>query len=178
MSFVKSILLKKYNSQILERLTKALKELVPNCGMPLYTSIDLRDSGTRLVAVDVNLFPAGFNNLSPSERVRAEQTTKEFFTKYHTAVKRILIIAEDHTRNLYYLENLDCLKNIIRGAGFEVCVTNLATIQSGEDLTLKSASGLDVTFKPAVREGLRLKTKCGFDPDFILLNNDLMGFHS
>jgi glutamate--cysteine ligase len=138
-----------------------------------YNSVDLRNSGYKLAPVDTNLFPAGFNNLSPSERVRAEQTTKEFFTKYHQSVKRILIIAEDHTRNLYYLENIACLKNIIRGAGLEVCVTNLATIQSGEDLTLKSASGLDVTFKPAVSEGLRLKTKCGFDPDFILLNNDL-----
>ena len=138
-----------------------------------YNSVDLRNSGFKLAPVDTNLFPAGFNNLNESERKKAKLTTKEFFAKYHSDVKNVLIIAEDHTRNVYYLENVAYLAEIIKGAGLEVCITSLVTSQSGEEVTLKSASGLDVNLKPAVREGGRVKTKCGFDPEFILVNNDL-----
>ncbi|PIR37580.1 MAG: glutamate--cysteine ligase [Alphaproteobacteria bacterium CG11_big_fil_rev_8_21_14_0_20_39_49] len=138
-----------------------------------YNSVDLRNSGFKLAPVDTNLFPAGFNNLNETERKKAEKTTKEFFAKYHPKVKKILIVAEDHTRNVYYLENIAYLTSIIKGAGLQVCTTNLATSESGEDVTLKSASDMDVIFKPAIRDGNRVKTKCGFDPDFILVNNDL-----
>jgi glutamate--cysteine ligase len=138
-----------------------------------YNSVDLRNSGFKLAPVDTNLFPAGFNNLSESERKQAKQTTKEFFAKYHKDVKKVLIIAEDHTRNVYYLENIAYLLEIIKGAGLEVYATNIATSQSGEEVSLKSASGLDVNFKPAFKEEGRIKTRCGFDPEFILVNNDL-----
>ena len=33
---------------------------------PVYGSVDLRNSGFKLAPVDMNLFPAGFNNLNPS----------------------------------------------------------------------------------------------------------------
>ena len=138
-----------------------------------YNSVDLRNSGFKLAPVDTNLFPAGFNNLNESERKKAEKTTREFFKKYHSNVQKVLIIAENHTRNVYYLENIAYLTGIIKGAGLEVFVTNPATSELGEDVTLQSASGLDVNFKPAIRDGLRIKTKCGFNPDFVLVNNDL-----
>ncbi len=32
---------------------------------PFYCSVDLRNSGFKLAPVDTNLFPGGFNNLSP-----------------------------------------------------------------------------------------------------------------
>ena len=32
---------------------------------PFYASVDLRNAGYKLAPVDTNLFPAGFNNLSP-----------------------------------------------------------------------------------------------------------------
>ena len=122
MSFVRSILLKKYNSQTLERLTKALKELVPNCGMPLYTSIDLRDSGTRLVAVDVNLFPAGFNNLSASSIERAVKEFKNFLvTKLpQKTTWKLGLVPESHTNNEGYLYHLLTLKNLLEKAGAEL----------------------------------------------------------
>src|SRR4051794_1957344 len=34
---------------------------------PFYCSIDLRDSGHKIVPVDSNLFPAGFNNICPED---------------------------------------------------------------------------------------------------------------
>ncbi len=46
-------------------------------GQPFfYTSVDLRHSGTKLAPVDTNLFPAGFNNLSPAARHRATRLMK------------------------------------------------------------------------------------------------------
>ena len=32
---------------------------------PFYTSVDLRNAGFKLAPVDTNLFPGGFNNLTP-----------------------------------------------------------------------------------------------------------------
>lgn len=32
---------------------------------PFYGSVDLRNAGFKLAPVDMNLFPAGFNNLNP-----------------------------------------------------------------------------------------------------------------
>ncbi len=122
MSFVKSTLLKKYNPQILEKLTEALKALIPNCGMPLYTSIDLRDSGSRLVAVDVNLFPAGFNNLS---NIAIEKGAKEFrdFLQAKLPQKsswKLGLVPESHTNNEGYLYHLLTLKSLLEKAGAEI----------------------------------------------------------
>ena len=38
---------------------------------PLYCSIDLRDSGTKIAPVDSNLYPAGFNNICPEDQRNA-----------------------------------------------------------------------------------------------------------
>jgi glutamate--cysteine ligase len=138
-----------------------------------YNSVDLRHSGFKLAPVDTNLFPAGFNNLNENERKRAVQTTKDFFNTYHPKVNSILIFAEDHTRNLYYLDNLAVLVKIIEGAGKKVVVSNLRTSTEGAEVTLESNSGWQVTFKPSIKKDGKLQTTDGFIPDFILVNNDL-----
>src|SRR3990167_8006658 len=33
---------------------------------PVYGSVDLRNAGFKLAPIDMNLFPAGFNNLNPN----------------------------------------------------------------------------------------------------------------
>ncbi|MEN9794246.1 MAG: glutamate--cysteine ligase, partial [Pseudomonadota bacterium] len=40
---------------------------------PFYGSVDLRNACFKLAPVDTNLFPGGFNNLSPSARPVAVQ---------------------------------------------------------------------------------------------------------
>jgi glutamate--cysteine ligase len=121
-SFAESILLKKYNPQILDKLIAALRDLVPNCGMPLYTSIDLRDSGSRLVAVDVNLFPAGFNNLSAAA---IEKGVSEFRSFLETKLPeksswKLGLVPESHTNNEGYLYHLLTLKALLEKAGAEL----------------------------------------------------------
>jgi glutamate--cysteine ligase len=138
-----------------------------------YNSVDLRHSGFKLAPVDTNLFPAGFNNLNESERKVAIKTTKDFFKTYYPKVKNLLLFAEDHTRNLYYLDNLAVLQKIITEAGITIQISNLSTTTAGEDVVLESKSGDKITFKPLVKNGDIVQTKCGFVPDFILINNDL-----
>jgi glutamate--cysteine ligase len=138
-----------------------------------YNSVDLRYSGYKLAPVDTNLFPAGFNNLNEDERKTAIRTTKEFFEKFYPTVKNLLLFAEDHTRNLYYLDNVAVLIQIIESAGFTVILSNKATSDSGEEITLESGSGQQLNFKPMVKIDGVLQTKQGFIPDFVLVNNDL-----
>lgn len=55
---------------------------------PFYSSIDLRNSGYKIVPVDANLFPAGFNNLSEESRTMAARLIKAILKDINT--KRFL----------------------------------------------------------------------------------------
>ena len=134
-----------------------------------YTSVDLRHSGARLAPVDTNLFPAGFNNLSPAARHRVTRLIKGRLEEISPKLRRVLIVPENHTRNLYYLENLAVLVELVQAAGAEVRIGNLAAT---EILELSSVSGKSVTEHPLKREGDMLLTADGYRADFILLNND------
>src|SRR4051812_39195499 len=105
-SIKKSELLKRYSSKVLEEATAHLYSLVPTCGMPVYSSIDLRDSGTRLVAVDVNLFPGGFNNLNSNSIGRATQEMKAALKEKlkKDSDWKIGLVPESHTNNEGYLQ--------------------------------------------------------------------------
>lgn len=149
---------------------EAIRERTPPF---FYNSVDLRHSGFKLAPVDTNLFPAGFNNLNATERTRAEKQAASYFQRYHPDMQRVLVLAEDHTRNKYYLDNLVALRTIIEKAGKEVVISNLSTTVSGEAQQLESGSAGMVDFIPLVKQNGRVQTTDGFIPDFILMNNDL-----
>ena len=138
-----------------------------------YNSVDLRNSGYKIAPVDTNLFPAGFNNLNEGERERAIKVTDDFFKKHYPDAQNILLIAEDHTRNLYYLENLAILSNIISKTGRNLVLTNFATATSGETTEFTSHSGKPVKFTPIVKHNGKVMTFEGFIPDIVIVNNDL-----
>lgn len=81
-----------------------------------YHSVDIRHSGFKLAPVDTNLFPAGFNNLSPKSLVRAKESARDYINKNFTNIERIIVITESHTRNTKYHENLHILKIILENA--------------------------------------------------------------
>jgi glutamate--cysteine ligase len=135
----------------------------------IYTSVDLRHSGPRLVPVDTNLFPAGFNNLSPAARDRAARMFVRVLEE--RGARRVLIVPENHTRNLMYLENLAVLTELLTQAGAEVRLGSLAA-QPGEPIALTSSSGIALTEYPLLREGDTLRTEDGFTPQLIVSNND------
>lgn len=138
----------------------------------IYTSVDLRHSGGRLVPVDTNLFPAGFNNLSPRARARASRFIARFLQESYPQSKRVLIIPENHTRNLGYLENLATLRSIFTAADTEVQFGSLAA-ESGAPIALATASGEALIEHPLKREGNYISLENGFVPDVIIVNNDM-----
>jgi glutamate--cysteine ligase len=128
----------------------------------VYSSIDIRESADKLAPVDTNLFPAGFNNLTAAAIDAGAIILKSYLEKYYAAGKKILIITEAHTRNLFYLDNLQAIVTIIKQAGY---ACDLANFSLQNDVVLTSASNQEVFIKKI--------TSIDASYDLILLNNDL-----
>lgn len=113
------------------------------------TSVDLRHSGLRLVPVDANLYPAGFNNLSNAARKRASRYMVHYLEEAIPQSKRIAIVPENHTRNLGYLESLAVLSDILKDAGYEVVIASLVAEEKTELTTLSGRTITQIPFKDA-----------------------------
>lgn len=135
-----------------------------------YSSVDIRFSGEKLVQVDTNLFPAGFNNLSLDNIVKSSELANNYINTYYPDAKKILLIGEDHSRNLYYLDNLKTLQKILEEADFEV---RAALLSATEYNKVDGIVHKDIETFPLSKINGRLQTLDGFIPDIILLNNDL-----
>jgi glutamate--cysteine ligase len=138
----------------------------------LYTSVDIRHSGLRLAPVDTNLYPAGFHNLSPQGLRRAARFFGHFIAERHAHSKRVLIIPENHTRNLSYLDNLATLLSLFQEAGKDTRIGSLVAAPN-TPIMLTSASGKTVIEYPLVKKDGMLMLEDGFVPDLIVLNNDM-----
>ncbi len=138
---------------------------------PFYASVDLRNSGFKVAPVDTNLFPAGFNNLNKAFMPLCVQAVQAAIERVCPTASKILLIPENHTRNLFYLESLATLHTILTTAGLEV---RLGSLQEGMETTqtVELPSGQTITLEPIERHGDRIGV-AGFDPCGILLNNDL-----
>jgi len=167
-------------SDIINRLDSLLQQRLPEIEDWLharrkdkppffYSSVDLRHSGEKLAPVDTNLFPAGFNNLSVAARHRAVRLMNDRFDEMPKPPQKILIIPENHTRNLAYLENLAVLAGLIEETGRSV---QIGSLNATEPLSLTSMNNKPVLELPLVRHGDIVETVDGFQPDMILLNND------
>lgn len=138
---------------------------------PVYGSVDLRNAGFKLAPIDMNLFPAGFNNLNPSFLPISIEAARKVVHQVAPETKRILVIPESHTRNLFYWENIHTLLMILEQAGFQVRLGFLPdTLQAPQEIALPS--GKKVLIEPLRREQDKLSVD-GFHPDMVLLNNDL-----
>ena len=141
--------------------------------LPFYASVDIRNSGYKIAPVDTNLFPSGFNNLNSSFESLCIHAAQMAIEHTQLPIDKILIIPENHTRNLFYLENIASLQSIIQKAGFEVRIGTLM-----EDITTPTRIELDssntVLLEPIRRDQNRILVD-NFNPDLILLNNDLTG---
>ncbi|MBK9161351.1 MAG: glutamate--cysteine ligase [Nitrosomonadales bacterium] len=148
---------------------------------PFYSSVDLRNSGFKLAPVDTNLFPGGFNNLNPDFLPLCVLAMQSAVEKICPEAKGILLIPENHTRNLFYLQNVVQLATIFKQAGMRVRVGSLLPeITAPTDFPLPGGDTL--TLEPLVRKGNRIGladpgsgSGTGFDPCVVLLNNDLSG---
>lgn len=138
---------------------------------PFYASTDLRNAGFKLAPVDTNLFPGGFNNLNPAFLPLCVQAAMAAIEKICPEARNLLLIPENHTRNLFYLQNVAQLAFILRQTGLNVRIgTLLPEITAPTPIELPN--GAVLTLEPLLRSGHRLGV-AGFDPCAVLLNNDL-----
>jgi len=140
---------------------------------PFYCSVDLRNAGFKLAPVDTNLFPAGFNNLNPAFRSLAVQAVQAALERVCPSAGGVLLIPESHTRNVFYLESLAGLVEILTMAGLRVRIGSLLP-DLHEPRTIELPSGRHLTLEPPRRKDNKLAV-ADFDPCFVLLNNDLSG---
>ncbi|HLP98118.1 MAG TPA: glutamate--cysteine ligase [Sideroxyarcus sp.] len=138
---------------------------------PIYSSVDLRNSGFKLAPVDTNLFPGGFNNLNPEFLPLCVQAVQSTLDKVCPEARGVLLIPENHTRNQFYLQNVAQLALILRQAGLKVRIGSLLP-EITAPTTLALNNGDSLTLEPLERRGNRLGVD-GFDPCVVLLNNDL-----
>jgi len=147
--------------------------------VPFYASVDLRNSGFKLAPVDTNLFPGGFNNLNPDFLPLCVQAMQSAVEKICPEARGVLLIPENHTRNMFYLQNVAQLVTIIRQAGMRVRVGSLLP-EITQATPIQLPDGGTLVLEPLARHGRRLVledqgTGAGFDPCVVLLNNDLSG---
>lgn len=138
---------------------------------PVYGSVDLRNAGFKLAPIDMNLFPGGFNNLNPELLCFSVEAAKAAITKSVPSAKKILLIPESHTRNLFYWDNVQVLVGILNKAGFEVRVGSLL-VDYPQPTEIQSKKGAVITLQTLSRENNYIQVG-DFVPDVILLNNDL-----
>ncbi len=139
--------------------------------VPFYCSVDLRNSGFKLAPVDTNLFPGGFNNLNPEFLPLCVQAMMAAVEKICTGARSVLLIPENHTRNIFYLQNLASLTSHHAPCrhGYSHWYLIAGDYRSHCDQFARwrqAYAGTD----PA--QGDRVSIE-GFDPCVVLLNNDL-----
>ena len=138
---------------------------------PFYSSVDLRNSGFKLAPVDTNLFPGGFNNLNPDFLPLCVQAAMTAVEKICPDAQRFMLIPENHTRNMYYMQNVAAIQYILQQAGLTVRIGTLIP-EITSPATIELPDGRSLTLEPIKRIGNRLTLE-NFDPCAIILNNDL-----
>jgi glutamate--cysteine ligase len=145
---------------------------------PFYASVDLRNSGFKLAPVDTNLFPAGFNNLCETFLPLSIQAASVAIEKICPEAKKVMIIAESHTRNIFYLKNIYALSEILKNSGLEVKIGTLDP-EINERLSLIVGENMTIEIEPITREGdyvsIMMGKEVSYQPCAIILNNDLSG---
>jgi glutamate--cysteine ligase len=137
---------------------------------PFYSAVDIRNAGFKLAPVDTDLFPSGWNHLTPEMMPLAVQAAMAAIEKICPEARNLLLVPEN-TQDSFYLSNLVQLQRIFHQAGLHVRLGSLSN-QIKEPTTIDLPGGESITLEPLVRSEHRLMLK-HFDPCTILLNNDL-----
>jgi len=138
---------------------------------PFYSSVDIRNAGFKLSPVDTNLYPSGWNNLSPEMLPLAVQAAMAAIEKICPEARNLLVIPENGKHSSFYLANLAQLQHIFNMAGLNVRLGSIDPAVK-KTTTVELHNGDHVNLEPVIRGKRRLGLK-DFDPCTILLNNDL-----
>ncbi|MCH8013453.1 MAG: glutamate--cysteine ligase [Candidatus Dadabacteria bacterium] len=158
-------------SQNKDKLDSWISNQIGKVFIPLYTSVDIRISDHKVVPVDTNVFPAGFNNLSEIFKKQASSLFKDYFHREYPNANNILIIPELHTRNTFYWENISVLKSILENVGYRVEVGIISDDNLPDEMEFEAASGKSVKAYRATKKDNKVVTS-NYTPDLLLINND------
>lgn len=140
---------------------------------PIYSSYDIRDSGFKISNVDANIFPAGFNNICPTDKETSVDLMNDFLdSHYGKNTKKILLVTEEHTSNPYYWENVLTIWSLLEQSDREVLVSIPRRME--QPLMVKSATGVDIKVVSGFLDTAAVKE---FKPDLIISNNDFSDSH-
>jgi glutamate--cysteine ligase len=131
----------------------------------IYSSIDVRRSNFKMAPVDANLFPAGFNNLSNQSIEKSKLLLKDFLDKDFPDINNIILVAEAHTRNRFYADNLSVLNQLILSTGINLTLASL----KDEKISLITTQLESLSLEPLASLIPKIDTK----KTLIILNNDL-----
>ncbi len=156
-----------------ETVNKWLENKAAGLKIPFYSSADIRDSGYKAACIDLNLFPAGFNNLCERFSDEAIDSIKKviqlkFNGKPH---KNVLIVPEAHSRNKFYNAHLLSLSGILEKVGLSVTIA--AMDPENKNHLLETFDGNFLKTVPFIRKNNLLVDQNDNPFDWILLNNDL-----
>jgi glutamate--cysteine ligase len=135
--------------------------------MPFYASVDIRDAGWKVAAVDANAYPAGFNNVSKNQQAHLAEHLLEWLANEHPNVEWLHIWPESHTRNKGYVENLLVLRDLLSSGGLKV------TVGSPKLSGLPEVEGLTGNLKLSETTADGELLVSGEQPDLLVLNHDL-----
>ena len=147
--------------QNLDKVNSWFEEKTKNKTIPFYSSFDIRDSGHKISCIDANVFPAGFNNICDNDQQTTIELIKKYLKEHYPSCKKILLLAEEHTKNFYYWDNLAVIQSLIESAGYKVliCVPGLAITSPQK---IQSASGRTLSIHLLEKE----------QGDLVISNND------
>lgn len=131
------------NWGIINQFLARLSEGVP---IPIYSSVDIRESRDKFAPVDHNLFPAGFNNLCALDLAKSTHLFSQFFKEHGLKTQQVGILPESNTKNLFYLDHLHFLSKALKDTGSEVVILSFDPELFGdsETIDLKSHSQFDI----------------------------------
>lgn len=154
-----------------DKIEKFFKDEFLKSPALIYNSCDLRHSGFKICPIDTNCFPAGFNNLGEESKKFAKEIANKFFADNFGSAKKIIIIPENHTRNLRYLANVLDLAEILSDSKKVVIGTLLTDIEDKTILEVDEHKKIELVKLRKING--RIQTIDGFEADLIVLNNDL-----
>jgi glutamate--cysteine ligase len=151
-----------------------IDQMMANLPVPLTSSVDIREGREKYAPVDHNMYPAGFNNVCALDLDAGSRTFAQEIKKLVPEAKRIAIIPESNTKNVFYLDHLAILGKTIRDAGYEVLFVSLDPelfATESTPLSLLSFSKYDVAIhKGSIKDGKL--TAAGESIDLAILNHD------
>ncbi len=151
-----------------------LENISKDLPIPFYSSVDIRESKNKYAPVDHNMYPAGFNNVCAIDLRSAVPVIKETIMKMNANAKIVGIIPESNTKNLFYLDHIHTLSNLVKSIGVDVVLytfdSNIFT-ETEKELNLTSNSGHPITiYQAEIKNGQVIAN--GKQIDATIMNHD------